>query len=205
MSALHRLLLRSRPAALAPRGRSLHNLLVPSLAEPIALSAGLTQFLQVSPPLAAQVLFLSPMQAMSHFKAEKTTGSVSALPYAAMAANGVAWTTYGALGSDATIMLANIPPALLGSYYCYTFYQYRSPDAVTLPYFGGAALFSGGVGLAAAMLPTTSAQLVIGYAGVAVCTVMFAGPLAAIKTVLAQRSAESLPLAYTLAGVANCT
>jgi len=178
---------------------------IPAVAEAAVLGPAVTQFLQMSPPLAGQVLFLSPMAAMRQFRADGTTGTVSCLPYAAMSANGVAWTTYGALASDLTITLANVSPALLGTYYCYTFYKHRAPDATALPYFGAAAVFSAGVGVAAVTLPTATAQLLIGYAGVAVCTVMFAGPLATIKTVLNDRTAESLPLAYTLAGVGNCT
>eukprot|EP00962_Isochrysis_galbana_P011129 scaffold3116_cov101-Isochrysis_galbana.AAC.3 len=199
-----------RPAALAalglPRARRLHEA-IPAAAEAATplIGAGLAQFLSVSPPLAAQVLFLSPMQAIRQFRAEGTTGSVSSLPYAAMAANGVAWTAYGALGSDTTIMLANIPPALLGTYYCSVFYKYRADGAVALPYFAGAAGFSAAVVAAAITLPAATAQLGIGYGGVAVCTIMFGGPLAAIQTVLRDKSAHSLPLAYTLAGVANCT
>ena len=82
-------------------------------------------FLQVSPPIAGQVLFFSPMAAMKQFRADGTTGAVSVMPYAAMAANGLAWTTYGALGSDLTIMLPNASGCVFGLYYCYQFYQYR--------------------------------------------------------------------------------
>jgi hypothetical protein len=199
-----------RPAVLAalglPPSRRLHDA-IPAAAEAAAplLGPGLAQFLAVTPPLAAQVLFLSPMQAIRQFRAEGTTGSVSSLPYAAMAANGVAWTAYGALGSDTTIMLANVMPAILGTYYCSVFYKYRAEGAVALPYFAGAAGFSAAVVAAALTLPTATAHLGIGYGGVAVCTVMFGGPLAAIQTVLRDKSAHSLPLAYTLAGLVNCT
>lgn len=166
---------------------------------------GLVQFLQFSPPLAGQALFLSPMTAMSGFRANKSTGKISVLPYAAMTANGLAWTTYGALGGDLTIMLPNASGFVLGLYYCRTFHVYRSAEAVTTPYFAGASLFCAGVGFAVAALPAATAKLVIGYAGVAVCTVMFYGPLASIKTVLADRSATSIPLAFTAASTANCT
>jgi hypothetical protein len=283
-----------------PRSRRLHEA-IPAAAEAAAplVGAGMAHFLSLSPPLAAQVLFLSPMQAIRQFRTDGTTGSVSSLPYAAMAANGVAWTAYGALGSDPTIMLANMPPALLGVYYCSVFYKYRADGAVALPYFAGAAAFSTAVAVAAITLPAATAKMAIGcafqqhhaphrkqnstqkrlpttkvnpeaslppcgcvcrillsptsrtnnnncdvrrtapktrttikpistsktkpspaanarlcsvarlpprrYGGVAVCTIMFGGPLASIKDVLRERSAHSLPLAYTLAGVANCT
>ena len=98
-----------------------------------------TQFLQISPPLAGQVMFASPMQAMRQFKQDGTTGAVSIIPYAAMAANGCAWTTYGALGADLTIMLPNASGCLFGALYCQQFNKYRDPEAVVLPHVGCAA------------------------------------------------------------------
>jgi len=162
-------------------------------------------FLSVSPGLAAQVLFLSPMQAVRQFRASGTTGAVSVMPYAAMAANGATWCTYGALGMDLTIMAPNFTGLLFGTYYCQQFFRYRAPDAVVVPYFAGGASFVVGVLGAAAALPATSAQTLIGYAGCCLTACMFGGPLAAIRTVLRDRSAESLPLAFTIASTANCT
>jgi len=145
------------------------------------------------------------MQAMRQFRADGTTGAVSVMPYAAMAANGAAWCTYGALGGDFTIMVPNFSGFVFGSYYCHQFYSYRAPDATVLPYFGGAATFVAAVVGAAATLPLASAQTVIGYAGCTLTALMFMGPLAAIQTVMRDHSAASLPLAFTLASTANCT
>lgn len=142
---------------------------------------------------------------MRQFRADGTTGSVSVMPYAAMAANGAAWTTYGALSSDFTIMIPNFSGLLFGSYYCHQFYSLRSPEATVLPYFGGGAAFVAAVLGAAATLPIASAQTAIGSAGCALTAMMFYGPLAAVGTVLKDRSAASLPLAFTLASTANCT
>jgi len=172
--------------------------------EPL-VSPGLASFLSVSPAIAAQILFLSPMQAMRKFRADGTTGAVSALPYAAMAANGASWTTYGALGGDFTIMVPNFTGLVLGSYYCHQFYTLKAPDATVLPYFGGGAAFVSAVLGAAATLPVESAQTFIGYAGCSLTALMFMGPLTAIQTVLKDKSAASLPLAFTLASTANCS
>ena len=51
---------------------------------------------------------------------------VSVMPYAAMAANGAAWCTYGALGYDLTIMAPNASGLLFGTYYCHQFYVSQS-------------------------------------------------------------------------------
>jgi solute carrier family 50 (sugar transporter) len=177
---------------------------VATVAAPLVSPAVVT-FLQVSPPIAGQVLFLSPMAAMRQFREEGTTGGVSIIPYAAMAANGLAWSTYGALGADLTIMLPNASGCVLGLYYTQQFYKYKAPDAVVLPYIGGATAFSAAVVGAAATMPLETARMAIGYGGVAVCIAMFSGPLAAIQTVLRERSAAAIPLAMALASTANCT
>lgn len=40
--------------------------------------------------------------------------------------------------------------------------------------------------------------------GVVLCVAMFGSPLASLKTVLLTKSAESIPLPFTLASVLNC-
>ena len=155
------------------------------------LGPGAVQFLSVSPALAAQVLFLSPMSAMKQFKEDGTTGSVSVMPYAAMCANGAAWLTYGALGMDFTIMVPNASGLVFGAYYCQQFYKYRNPEATVMPYFGGGACFVAAVLGAAATLPAASAKVLIGYAGCTLTALMFVGPLASIQTVSAPKFVPS--------------
>ena len=127
------------------------------------------------------------------------------MPYAAMAANGAAWCTYGALGYDLTIMAPNESGLLFGTYYCHQFYKYRNPEATVVPYFVGGGSFAAFAVGCASTLDVTTAKLLIGYAGCSMTMFMFLGPLAAIKVVLRDRSAKSLPLAFTLAATANCT
>ena len=114
-------------------------------------------------------------------------------------------TADGALGADWTIMIPNFSGLIFGAYYCHQFLIHRHPDAVVMPFFGGAAAFMAAVGGAAITLPAASAQPLIGYAGVTLTGLMFVGPLAAIGTVLKEKSAAALPLAFTLASTANCT
>ena len=59
------------------------------------------------PPLAFQVVILSPLPAIRKFRAEGSTGSVSPVPYAAMCANGAIWCTYGLMTDDPTIWAPN--------------------------------------------------------------------------------------------------
>jgi solute carrier family 50 protein (sugar transporter) len=44
----------------------------------------------------------------------------------------------------------------------------------------------------------------VGNLGVVLCVAMFGSPLAALKTVVSTKSAESIPLPFTLASVLNC-
>jgi solute carrier family 50 protein (sugar transporter) len=44
----------------------------------------------------------------------------------------------------------------------------------------------------------------IGNIGVAACIVLFASPLVAMKTVIREKSAESIPLSFTLASIVCC-
>ena len=56
----------------------------------------------------------------------------------------------------------------------------------------------------ATVFPRDKAAQLIGNAAVLFCMFLFASPLWAIKTVIADRSAESIPLPFTLATVTNC-
>ena len=56
----------------------------------------------------------------------------------------------------------------------------------------------------ATLLPNEQAAKVIGNIGVAVCILLFASPLVALKTVVQTKSADSIPLSFTLASIACC-
>ena len=170
-----------------------------------AINPSLETFLKVVPPLAFQVVILSPLQAIRKFREEKTTGSVSPVPYAAMCANGAIWSTYGVMTNDPTIWAPNIPAFIAGAFYSQQFFAHRAPDAPpTLPVFAGFGTVAGGCATAALVQTPEQAAMTIGYVGSAVCVVMFSGPLAAIRTVLAEKSAASIPPAFSLASATNC-
>ena len=113
-----------------------------------SVSPWLAKFLMFAPPLAAQIVFLAPMQSARTFKKEGTTGDVSPVNLAAMCVNGIVWISYGAMRSDPTIWVPNITAFLFGSYYLYTFNQYKakgaSVDAIDC-WCGVASMATGGV------------------------------------------------------------
>ena len=164
-----------------------------------------TVSLQVVPPLAFQVVILAPVQAIRRFREEGTTGSVSPVPYAAMCSNGAIWMSYGFLQDDPTIYLSNIPALVMGGLYAQQFAAHRAAAAPSvLPVycgFGGVAATCGAI---AVTQPPEAAAMAIGCIGSGVCVAMFSGPLLSIRAVLRERSARSIPPAFSVASTANC-
>eukprot|EP00301_Raphidiophrys_heterophryoidea_P000454 c10227_g1_i1.p1 GENE.c10227_g1_i1~~c10227_g1_i1.p1 ORF type:complete len:261 (+),score=59.02 c10227_g1_i1:55-837(+) len=165
----------------------------------------MVKFLQIFPPAAAQLVFLAPMQAMSRIKAAGTTGDMTPLPYFAMLANCVAWSTYGLLLGDPTIWSPNVPGAFFSAYYIYTFHKYCSPTTSLTPHFAGLATVSSFIGATALVLDTSQALTVIGSTACVVTATMFAGPLAVMQTVLKQKSTEAMHFGFTVASFVNTT
>ena len=56
----------------------------------------------------------------------------------------------------------------------------------------------------AILLPEQSATTIVGNLGVAFVMMLNASPLVAIKTVMEEKSADSIPLSFTLASIACC-
>ena len=170
-----------------------------------ALDPSLVKFLQVVPPLAFQVVILSPLQAIRKFREEGTTRDVSPVPYAAMCSNGAIWMSYGAMVNDPTIYLPNLPAFIMGGYYAQQFLAHKNPDGPSaLPVYAGFGSIAAACGAIATTMPPESAAMTIGYIGSGVCVAMFSGPLLAIRTVLHERSARSIPPAFSLASTTNC-
>lgn len=161
------------------------------------------------PGLAAQVMFLAPMSAMSSIKKAGTTDKMPLLPYTAMMASGFVWAAYGFLLNNPAIWLPNIPALVMGAYYSYTFAKYVPSGADWLPstkfvHAAGVAAICAGTTAAALTLDTATAVNALGILGDGIVIAMFGGPLVAIKTVLAEKSTRSLPFAFTIASFVNC-
>lgn len=165
----------------------------------------LTSFLQVAPAVACQAVFFAPLEAMKTIKANGTTGEFPVLPYAAMCLNGVLWMTYGNLIGEMTVLLPNVSALILGSYYVYTYNQYKPANFNMTPYFGAIAGGTAAILAVANGLEASLATNVLGVCGNAVAIVMFTGPLMAMKTVIDQKSTASLPFAMTCATFLNCS
>eukprot|EP00299_Pterocystis_sp_00344_P007148 c2173_g1_i1.p1 GENE.c2173_g1_i1~~c2173_g1_i1.p1 ORF type:complete len:222 (-),score=48.22 c2173_g1_i1:65-730(-) len=171
--------------------------LIPSLG-PMAM-----KFLQVAPPVAAQVVFLAPLQVMRKIRAAGTVGSMTPLPYTAMLTNGCLWMLYGGLCQNLTIVVPNISCVAFGAYYVATFARYTPRSAMIPHYIGGASIIASAATLAA-VLPTPTAINALGIMGCTVVVVMFSGPLAVFRTVIREKSTDSMHFGFTIAAFVNC-
>ena len=180
---------------------SLSSVLATSAATTVSPAA--TAFLQIFPPLAAQVVFLAPISAMKQFAKDRTTGDVSPIPYTAMCVNGIVWMAYGLLQGEPTIWVPNITAFAFGSVYVWKFSQFAAPSVnMNIQY--------GAIGVAAAATAglcvgvPEQAGFIIGHVAIGIVAIMFGGPLASIKTVIKDKSTKSLPFAFTVAAFVNC-
>lgn len=117
------------------------------------------------------------------------------------------WFVYGVILQESKIWASNGIGLLLGSYYFSEFLRHCPEKSPTLP--GSKQQH---VQVVAAVMATTlvvaysltNPAVWIGRAGVVFCIAMFASPLAALQTVIQQRSARAIPLPFTVASVVNC-
>uniref|UniRef100_A0A7S1ZF27 Sugar transporter SWEET1 n=1 Tax=Ditylum brightwellii TaxID=49249 RepID=A0A7S1ZF27_9STRA len=160
-------------------------------------------------PLMAIVVFLAPIPTMQQINREKTVGGKPLLPYSSMIANGFIWTVYGFLKSEPKIMAPNSIGLLLGTYYFTAFRRHVSIGAANLPgttsqHRNGLVIFITFILLVAATMTKDLAVELIGKLGVLICMIMFASPLSTMKVVIETKSADSIPLPFTIACVINC-
>lgn len=184
----------------APSSVSFNSILATSTS---TLSPAITNFLQVFPPLAAQVVFLAPLQAMKQFKIEGTTGDVVPIPYTAMCVNGIVWVAYGLLQGEPTIWAPNISAFCFGAYYVHTFNKYKADHINMTPQYASIGIAAAATGGLCIGVPE-QAGFIIGHVAIGIVAIMFGGPLASIKTVIKDKSTKSLPFAFTVATFINC-
>jgi len=170
-----------------------------------------TRFLQIVPPLCAQFLFASALQAIMQFRQNKTTGKLSGLAPASMAVNCTLWSTYGFLVAhgtsqicDWTITLPNLSGLALGCVYSYFYQKYCPPGAFNKYLLGGGAVFLT-LGGASAVLDPLMLKDAVGYTAAAAAVVLMASPLATIKTVIEEKSTAALPLIPSIAVLCNAS
>lgn len=159
-------------------------------------------------PFCGVIVFLAPLQTINQIIKDKTVGSLPLLPYSSMVANSFVWVCYGLLKGLPSVYISNAVGLLLGTYYFKQFIEFCSPMSINLP--GTVSQHIKGAGciillnLCLALSGLENASEVIGKEGVFYCIILFASPLAALKHVIITKSAQSIPLPFTLACLLNC-
>eukprot|EP00536_Pseudo-nitzschia_multiseries_P001198 jgi/Psemu1/250313/estExt_Genewise1Plus.C_140270 len=190
------------------------------MVSPIALSTvpPWIKFCSNTAPLAAVVVFTAPYPTIQKIGSDKSVGNLPLLPYSSMIANCILWTEYGLLTQERKVWCTNLCGLMFGLYYFMKFTKFTQPNATNLPgtvrqhMKGCLAIIGGSLLWILACFTTvyrrgmwmTYAAGLIGNTAVLFCLLMFASPLAALKTVLRTRSAQSIPLPFTLATILNC-
>lgn len=173
-----------------------------------AWQAAFVDFCATIAPYMGVLCFLAPLPTILQVSRDKTVGSLPLLPYSSMVANGFVWVMYGILKDAPSVYMPNAAGVCLGAYYFAVFARHCGPMASNLPGTVGQHLKGTGAvvlfNLSLATSGAAGASEVIGKEGVFFCVVLFASPLAALRTVVATRSAASIPLPFTVATFVNC-
>lgn len=94
-------------------------------------------------------------------------------------------------------------------FYFMEFLKYAPKESQTLPgtkrmHIDASLLTILSIASIAILLPEETAATLVGDLGVAFVMLLNASPLVAIKTVIQQKSADSIPMSFTLASIACC-
>eukprot|EP00804_Cyclotella_cryptica_P025371 CCRYP_012459-RA/>CCRYP_012459-RA protein AED:0.06 eAED:0.06 QI:3302/1/1/1/0.25/0.2/5/4160/256 len=160
-------------------------------------------------PYTGVLCFLAPLPTILQISRDKTVGNLPLLPYSSMVSNSFVWVMYGLLKKAPSVLYSNAVGVTLGAYYFFMFAKFCGPMASNLPgtvsqhLRGASAIILSNVFLAGWMSKETASEI-IGKEGVLFCIVLFASPLAALKHVIASKSAASIPLPFTVACLFNC-
>mmetsp|Transcript_21405 Transcript_21405/g.46485 ORF Transcript_21405/g.46485 Transcript_21405/m.46485 type:complete len:274 (+) Transcript_21405:129-950(+) len=161
-------------------------------------------------PATSVLCSLAPLPTIFEVSRNKSVGSLPLLSYSSMTANGFVWALYGWLTDSPAVKWANIVGTLLGSYYFKEFKKYCPPGSSNLPgtmnhhIFGVTWLILANSFLVS-KFPKQFAADIVGKEGILIFIILFASPLAALKNVIATKSAASIPLPFTIASTINCS
>lgn len=175
------------------------------------MSSPLLSSIQYVAPLASIVVYMSPIPTIQMIGTNRSVGTLPLLPYSSMVASTYLWLVYGILTNQPSIWTSNVGGLLLGLYYFVSFQKYSPKASSTLPgsiqqHLLGVASIVTVATLLPLVLPKTiyDPTKLVGQLGVVLCLALFASPLTALKTVIATKSARSIPLPFCIASVINC-
>jgi solute carrier family 50 protein (sugar transporter) len=167
--------------------------------------------LNVVTTVSSVLLLVSPWREYRRMITAKSTGSQSLLPLIMLFSNCFLWTIYGFLiDSIFPVMVVNGFGCFTCTFFSAIFYRYTTGRTMLNKIFAVVGVFLLGM-LAYTILGIrgvthqrdSQVQKVLGFVAVAVNIAVYAAPLDTIKTVLATRSAASMPASLCIMNVIN--
>mmetsp|Transcript_8142 Transcript_8142/g.30029 ORF Transcript_8142/g.30029 Transcript_8142/m.30029 type:complete len:252 (+) Transcript_8142:221-976(+) len=149
----------------------------------------ITTVFSLLPTVCFFSLQLSGTKTIAQILRTGSTGSLSLFPFLAMVLNGFVWTSYGIIVHDWAIIFPNLTCFLFGTFYVAVFSYYTSHNVSYHLLFG--ALFMLSVGLSVLLYDDN--RKFVGYLACTVAVVFLSSPLAALGTVIKERSTRSMP------------
>lgn len=181
------------------------------------LSSSLVKLCAQAAPLVSIALLAAPLPTIQSVKQQQSVGALPLLPYSSMAVNCALWGSYGVLQQQIGLMVPNLLGLSLAFYYMTSFLKIVKTndknDAKAQRVNAKPQLVVVATVLLTALWAIISPHYIrmpsinpaiMGRAAVTGCMIMYASPLATLRTVLQTKSAGSIPLPFTLASVANC-
>lgn len=130
--------------------------------------------------------------------------TASHVPYAMMLASSLSWLTYGWVVDVPAVLVSNGVGALLSTLMAAGYLRYCVRRQAVLPHFVAVAVYVCALASLAAYLPADTRAVSVGLVASCVAVLMFASPLATVRTVVTTQSSESLPAGMVLVGL-GCT
>lgn len=154
-----------------------------------------------APLLAFSLVQLSGLAPIRQIMKEGKTGELSPFPFVSLYTNCAIWELYGILNNDPTIKVANLAGVVLGLAYTAIYSRYTQQSM--MPYYLGSSSLLAVMLTSPFWLSTENSIQLLGSFGCASAVVLMASPLTVVKTVIEQRSTESMPFIVSLAMTLN--
>lgn len=116
-----------------------------------------------------------------------------------LALNCTIWSTYGAMVQDMTVFAPNFTGLLCGLYYTQQYHKFADDGQKPMALYGISAATIAGVAGVVLTLPFDTAAHYVGLTGCTVAVILMASPLAALKTIIKEKSTASMPFLTSVA------
>ena len=153
--------------------------------------------LAVAGPMFFMFMQLSFLQTASKILTKRSDCKLSPLPFVSLVTNCIVMTMYGYLRSNATIFIPNLSGLIVGIV-CTIAYQTFTEETKK-----GIYLVSGLIIIWATYFFLNNAASPLGMIGVGLSVILMGSPLATLRTVIVEKSTNSLPFATSITTFLN--